>query len=430
MNLARRRLGWIDRWDIVLGLVALVGCLLMIGLFSRNPLGNDGAEYDAMARNILAGRGYSIDGVSLYAFRPPGYAIFVALVYFFAGPKPLVVVAVQVLLTVMTPMVFRRVLTGIGLDRRLALAGSLACAFYFLPYIYVQQMITEPLTTFLVVVAVAVATRTWTTGFSSPGQAFVSGLLCALPMLVKSQHATLVGSLVLCGVWALICPPAGRPRAMLGVATFLLGVMLMIAPWGVRNAIQFGTPHLLGKGAAGQGLLYAQFEARDRWLLWTHLHSEEFGLLSSHHEFVEKRRVAYEAGKKTGLDPEEINRSLALQEIRDDPVEAIRAYVVRAYSLWILIPTSKSETLRMVSVVIEVVILFAGAVGLWLHRRLFGPRGLPIVLFVVSQAILLPIIHIEGRYGVSLKPFLLAGVGMLGLLAWDRFHRRMPDVRS
>ena len=430
MNFARSRFGWLDRWDVVLAVIALAGCLLMIGLFPRNPVANDGAEYDAMARNILAGHGYSLDGVSPDARRPPGYTLFVAFVYFFVGPRPLAVVALQVLLTMATPVVFRRVLTGIGLDHRHALVGSVACVLYIFPYIYVQQLITEPLTTFLVVVGAAVATRTWTIGFSAPGQAFLAGMLCALPALVKSQHATLAGSFALFGVWTLVRQRSGRPRAMLGVAAFLLGVFLMIAPWGARNLVQFGSPHLLGKGMPGQGLLYAQFEARGRWLLWTFWKEEYSGSLPTWKEYDEKRRAAYEAGSKAGMDPDEIKMALALREIRDNPLEALRAYVVRAYSLWIMIPTSKSETVRMVSVLVEIAILLAALTGLWLHRHLFKPRGFPLALFIGSQAVLLPIITIEARYGVSLKPFLLAGVGMLGLLAWDRFHRRSVGLGS
>jgi len=365
--------------------------------------------------------------VSPDARRPPGYAIFVALVYFVVGPRPLAIVALQVLLTMATPVVFRRVLTGIGLDFRHALAGSLACALYILPYIYVQQLYSESLTTFLVVVAAAVAVRTWAIGFNAPRQAFLAGMLCALPALVKSQHHTLAGSFALFGVWTVVRQRTWRPKAMLGVAAFLLGVVLMIAPWGVRNAIHSGNPHLLG---TGQGFLYAQFEARDRWLLWTFWKPEQSGSLRSWQEFVEKRRAAFEAGSKVGMGPDEITNTLALREIRDDPLEALRAYVVRAYSLWIMIPTSKSEMVRVVSVLIEIAILLAGLIGLWLHRHLFKPQGLPLALFIGSQAVLLPIIHIEARYGISLKPFLLAGVGLLGLRAWDWSHRRAVDIRS
>lgn len=208
---------------------------------------------------------------------------------------------------------------------------------------------------------------------------------------------------------------------MLGYVAFVLGCFLMIAPWGARNFVRTGSLYLLG---TGERTIYAQFEARNRWLLWTTWNPEQSGKLRSYQEFSEKRRAAYEAGKKAGMGSEEIITALALREIRNDPLEALRAYVVRVYSLWIMIPTSQSETLRMGSVLVEIAILLAGLAGLWLHRRHFIPRGLPIALFVVSQAVLLPLVHTEGRYGVSLKPFLLAGVGLLGLTMWDGLRLR------
>ena len=419
-----------DRWDGILAGVAVSGCLLMAAVVPRDPLANDGGDYAVMASNVLAGRGYTLDGVEPYAYRVPGYTLFVALIFAGFGPTPFPVVVVQVVMAALSPLLLRRLLRAAGLPPGPALAGAIAYATYLFPLVYVQQLLTEPLATFLVLLGALLGLQATSESLQVPSRAWLAGVLCTATALVKGNLICLTASFALFGFWVALRAGPLRWRAARGLSLFVLGALLVLAPWGVRNVLRFGEPHLLGKSTAGRALLMAQYETRDKWLPWTFWDQKNSGTLPAYREFRERDRRAEDLAAEEGIDAGTLKASLAWELIREDPFEALRGYTVRAYTLWLMIPTGRGTALKAAVLFVEGAALIIGTAGLWLYRQDLMLRGLPILGFILAEAVLLPLIHTEPRYSAPLKPFLISGVGFFAWHVMNRSSRVGPSGLS
>ena len=218
------------------------------------------------------------------------------------------------------------------------LAGALAYAAYPFPSVYAQQLLTEPLATFLVLFGARAAVQIWAERFLVPGHALLAGALCVAPALVKSNHVCLFAAVMLLGLWVVCHAGSRRKMTVLSLALLLVGAGMVMAPWGVRNISQFGKPYLLGKSTAGRALLIAQYETRGQWVLWRFWDEKSSGSRPEFQEFREKDRRAEKTAREQGIDAGILTMTLAWQEIRRDPREAIRGYLVRAYSFWLRDP--------------------------------------------------------------------------------------------
>ena len=289
--------------------VALILRLGSLALESGYEPAYDSADYVRHAVSIASGDGYPdsyvAEGPS--AFRPPLYPYLLGAVYAISGDDA-GVEAGRVFGAILGALVVLGIY-GVG---RLAwgrdvglLAAALAAVFPPLVFAHFA-LISEPL--FIVlelgVVACALAARRAGGNWK---WALAAGVLCGLAALTRSNGILFVIP-ALIGVW--VARPRFSGAALAAPAAVLAGLVLTLAPWTIRNAVEFDA-FIPTNTQTGFGLSGAfNDEARDyrgyaaTWVLPNT--TERYGELIA----------------RPGLDEHELDselRSSALEYARENP---------------------------------------------------------------------------------------------------------------
>ena len=208
--------------------------------------GADAVEYEALAHSLQKGEGYSLDDHPT-AFRAPGYPLFLSLFYTLFGHHFWIN---KVLLSVIGALscvgLFFLVRLLLANDRIATIVGLIMAVFPLQLY-YTGHFTSEPLAIFLNILITIVMVKS----LSAPDPktalklCFLAGLLCGYSTLTRS--ANLIYPVMLFG---LLFAMQGRSRECLqglikGAAIFILGMVLIMAPWAIRNKIVLGKPVLV-----------------------------------------------------------------------------------------------------------------------------------------------------------------------------------------
>ncbi len=251
-----------------LGIAALVAILLLgAGLrvgeawSGRAPV-FDAAAYAAIARNLDEGNGFT---VGANATQPstdysPGLPLFVAGVYKVTGGvherlARLVLALIGALAPLFAYLLARRLASqplfrqgvhvlsspegdkGHGPPRRAVVAGLIAAlvvAIYPATLEYTGMLMTEPLAATLL--AGAMLAILWAADGASPWRWLVPGLTLGALALVRPEYLA-IG--VLLAVMIFLRQRLHMPwkRALVAAGVVVLGIVVVVAPWTVRNAI-------------------------------------------------------------------------------------------------------------------------------------------------------------------------------------------------
>ena len=201
------------------------------------PPAADGEYYDKLAVRLAGGQGYTWlwpDGAVTYAAHyPVGYPALVALGYALFGAKPVVAMVVNALIG-----------TGAGVaawslvartsSARMALFAGIAVALHPVLVPYTAAVMTEGVTTSLLVIAAALAARAQASS-RRVRWLVITGLVMGAATLVRPQSLVLAPAL---GWLATRGDSAWRARLRSGAlgAALVTGLALVVcAPWTTRN---------------------------------------------------------------------------------------------------------------------------------------------------------------------------------------------------
>jgi len=221
------------RWIIVVLCLSFLLRITSVLINPRAPV-SDEVVYDALARSLVHDHSYSIDGVPT-AYRPPGYPAFLAVIYGLFGPNQFAAKAVQALLDSITAVILfviaRKVSPKAGI-----IAGALWCIFP--PAIlYVNYLLSESLTVFLVALSLLWMYDTSTR--LSP-RWLLAGLTIGFLILTKPIFLLLPVLLLTLGKKLNM----GRINGVVLAGA----VLLVLAPWIVRNQVELGYTGLSTNG--------------------------------------------------------------------------------------------------------------------------------------------------------------------------------------
>ncbi len=225
-------LGRVPKWPIAVGLFALAARTVFLACVPPGAPASDAATYDTLARGIIDGAGYFYRGAwALYA---PGYSLFIAGVYTILGDGLWVVPCLQLALGAVTCSLLYIIARPAGeIPARVA---SILLALSPGHILYTNTLRFETLSTFLTLVAVWVCLR-WV---RRPAWwvALVLGLVTGASILVRVPTVFLVPAFVVLA-WS---PEDGERWRKLGglVGPVVLGVVVVIAPWTIRNYVVLG----------------------------------------------------------------------------------------------------------------------------------------------------------------------------------------------
>jgi 4-amino-4-deoxy-L-arabinose transferase-like glycosyltransferase len=404
---------------------------------------NDAFEYDYYAQSIAAGDGYPRSGYLLQggptAIRGPAYPFLLGGVYAAVGKDSRTVgrllgVAFGALAVFLLYRIARRVW-----GRRVGLVAA-ALAAVFPPLILLSRDLVSEVLFIPLVLAALLCVLDFRRSGGALRWAAAAGALCGMAALTRNTAIALMLPVAL-GVWT--AQPVVRPRSLLAPLLAVACAGLVLVPWLVRDAAEFGrfVPVTTSAGIATSGTYneasYAASETHGAW---------------RNPQVVPELTSLF---RTPGLDEAEVDARLR-QEARDF-AWSHPGYVAEV-STWNLLRLfeiaggsvvdadgevvaergigSATPAAERIGLVFAVILAAVGAVAMARSRpREAGrppriPRG-PLFFWLVPILMILVATPIAGlpRYRLPVDPFLLilAAIGLTWL--WDRRPRASGAAR-
>jgi 4-amino-4-deoxy-L-arabinose transferase-like glycosyltransferase len=235
-------------------LLALVLRVFAVGADSGYRPANDAFEYDYAARSIAAGDGYPRSGYLLQggptAIRGPGYPYLLGATYALAGNSRTAGRMLNALLGAVAVLLLYLIARRLW-GRRIGLLAAVMAAIFPPLVLLGRDLVSESLFIALELGAVLCVLNFRRSG-GGKAWALAAGALCGLAVLTRNTGVVLILPVAV-GLWT--PTPRLRPAAVLAPALAVAAAILVIAPWLVRDAVQFGrfvpVTTSAGIGAAG-----------------------------------------------------------------------------------------------------------------------------------------------------------------------------------
>jgi 4-amino-4-deoxy-L-arabinose transferase-like glycosyltransferase len=240
---------WADvhlRWLVALVLVALALRIAWVATVTPDPLDgrfDDTVFYDRSAKALADGEGYINFEQKPTARWPIGYSGLVASLYFVFGRNLLAPRALNVFLGAATVLAVY-VLGARLFDRRVGLAAAALLALFPSQIFFSTLVMTEVLFAALLTL-VTLLVVLWTLPPSAEGndrpaayKLVLLGLLLGYGAITRGEGGVVVLAVLL--IWWLA--RSGWQPFLRRSALVLAGVVLVMAPWTIRNFITFRAP--------------------------------------------------------------------------------------------------------------------------------------------------------------------------------------------
>ena len=404
------------RW--ILPAILLAALLLRAGAVWhwRGELQNDRDAYMSIADHLLLGNGYTLDGEHPTAFRPPLYPLVLSVVSVLGGS--VAIGLLQTLLGVAT--VYLTYLLGCRLVSPIVgLIASALIAVEPLLLRYTPQLMTETLFTFLCALLLFTLSPPHPVTPSPRRHSFTVGVafgLCALCRPTIWAWGGLIAVAWLVGFRGALL---SRNRRIVNGVLVVVGIGIVVSPWMIRNALQFGRPIVMTTHGGytlllGNNPVFYDEVVRQPWgatwdgdslHAWQRLVDTEVGV---------DREYEVERDRKM--------RDRAIGNIRNDFGGFAAACWLRIRRLWNIVPTGDAEGAlpRVVLWGIGVyyaVLFLAAIIGLIRLCKDEWKPWLPAVLLIVAFTAVHAVYWSNARMRAPLMPIvaLLAARAVCGL---------------
>lgn len=203
---------------------------LLFVYFDGNKITSDEIDYYSLALNILHGKGFSLPTGFLTAYRPPAYPFFVAGILSLI-PSVVAVEFVQILLEIGSGVILYHIGKKV-FSQTVGFAAMMMWNLFPTSIILSSQLMSESLVTFLLLLFVMIGMISKTI---THWKAFFEGCIGGILLLIKPQIILLF---VTIGIYYLVRKRETvpiRPVVLMGI-----GMLLIAAPWVIRNKLVFG----------------------------------------------------------------------------------------------------------------------------------------------------------------------------------------------
>lgn len=225
---------------------------ILSGLFfvfvTGHPVVSDAAVYDTIGWNIASGHGFSKDAAAPYTltmFREPLYPFFLSFIFRIFGHSYLAVQLIQVVIFAITGIVSYLLARQVTTER-IARYSSIAVSLFPTLANYPSFLLTETLFTFLLVLAVFYISKAVREGEIL--SFFISGALLGLTALCKSVTELFFIVVFLGFILLRRRFSYSYKRVFIGFCAFMLGFVILITPWILRNHFNFKSPNIALRG--------------------------------------------------------------------------------------------------------------------------------------------------------------------------------------
>jgi len=399
----------------VLAALTLLAFLLRLGfMLATRTLSDapteDALEYHNLALNLLAGKGYTLDGLTPIVNRAPAFPVFLAMVYSLFGANPAAARVVQALLiSALVPLVYFIGKRGWGPG--VGLLASALFAVYPFSIFWGQYLITENLLVVLFVLLAAFLVRP---AEAVPWRLLGAGGVMGLALLTRPTAFPVVVGLF---VW-LFFSVRGLRKIALSATLLLLGAVIAMSPWIVRNYSTYGQiiPFISGYGSSAGGYVF--------WIsnnAYTAQPGERWG------RYVAADLLP-EYAEYTALpnDPALLDRKgyeYGMRYLSEHPADVPMLLLGKFLRFWNVFPGQQLYTRAIGALALLLLPFFL--VGLWKTARKLDTGGL-LLAFILGTMLVGLIFWADTRTRSPAEPFILlvAAVG-----AVDVWRRRTTDDR-
>jgi 4-amino-4-deoxy-L-arabinose transferase-like glycosyltransferase len=361
---------------------------------------SDAAWYYNRAVELASSWTYHEKGVPT-AYWPVGYPAFLALIFSMSGPSVLAGQLANLVLAAGSFLLAYAVTKQLLNDELSARLAVLLLTVYPNNIAYVPVLLTESLYLFLLLLA------TWLF-FRTPSLLGVlaTGVVLGLCTLVKAQSILFAFLLIPIGLW-LWGRSVSRTRALLFAALIPVAAVLTVLPWSFRNVSTFGSFVLISTNGGMTLLSGNNPSARGD-------HTPDDSLVAQARFSVADQ-----------LEADRRARALALQWIRNNPVQALALAPMKVWRLWSRDGEAEwayqegtpsyerySIVFRMIRVLNQAyygLVLLAAGAGIYLLAH-FGPHrpapwfGVLVGIFITGIAVLF---SGQSRFHFPAMPFLM-----------------------
>jgi len=245
--------------------VALALRLAIVGWGHRLfPPSEDGHYYDVLARRLASGAGYTWlwpDGAVTYAAHyPVGYPAILAAAYLLFGASTVVAMTLNAVVGSAAAYGAYVLIDEPDVSRWRPFGAALAIALHPALVPYTAAVMTEGVTSALLVVAAALACRA-RTAVRPAGRLLAAGVTAALATLLRPESLLLAPIL---GFFA-VAPQASTAQRLARAGAVLAIVLLCVGPWTARNCLRMHRCALVSVNA-GWNLLIGATTTTGGWV--------------------------------------------------------------------------------------------------------------------------------------------------------------------
>jgi 4-amino-4-deoxy-L-arabinose transferase-like glycosyltransferase len=389
----------------------------------------DTLGYWLLAGTIRDGAAYEVvewGDIPHFALRTPGYPLFLAACRGLFGDRTLPVRLIQAVLGMVSVWLVARLAGQFASEdpspqsRRWSAPLAAAALAAFEPYLVVTSalVLSEAVFIPLMLVALWGLAILWPRAASAPlsaGRAAIwalgTGAASGAAVLVRPSWALFVPLMLL--AWIAASPRGRRIRAARYTTLVVLGVVIVMAPWWVRNARVFGrfVPTAIWMGAS----------------LYDGLNPIATG--ASDMDFLAAPDV-WPLDEET---QDAVLRARAVAFAREHPWQVLRLAVVKFARFWSPWPNAgsfRSPLVNLASAVVTLPLFVLIALGLWECRR--DPRALAILAGPLSYFCALHVVFASSmRYRIpAIVPAMaLAAIGLMRIARRERIADRR-EIKS
>jgi 4-amino-4-deoxy-L-arabinose transferase-like glycosyltransferase len=429
------------RIAILIILFLALGFRVVLAVRYSLPAGDEN-RYTTPAINMLAGRGFSNDEIPPYGPTThvvPLYPLFIATIYAVFGENNSAVRIAQGLIDLLTCLLvsfiaFRLAPPSLARPAAIMSLAIYGCLSWFTMH-WTRYILTETLALFLTTLAIAVSIaaihkRRWLW--------LVVGAVCGLALLNRADSVLLVSAFVLFLIFELW---RRRSHTTVRLLLFSLGIVIVLAPWTIRNYKDFGNIQPLASeyGFARGGFMPTGY----LWWIRTWMTDETYinafrpafvpndqsfdpnelpdSVFDSAEERAQVLQLLGECRQSGRFTPEMSDRfrAIATARIKRAPFRFfVWLPIRRVASVWLTGLSTRNRPHRFLRILFVLPILIGGVLGFAFFAR-NRPLAQLLLLVILTRTIFFAYHYSpEARYIVEAYPAMIAACGVCGATLW------------
>jgi len=378
--------------------IVIVALIEIIAISSASDdIKGDAVQYLQIAENLYEHQSYSMDGETPTRALQPVYPIFLSVFYWMLGESLLIVRVVQAILGLLS-FVFLSRLSRQILGESKSRVAILLVSLYAPIWMNCSYILSETVTIFLISLFMLIFRKGLVEGDFK--DLFLSGLLLAIGILTRP---ILIATALLIWIPFLLSFHTSKKR-LASFAWLLVGVVLLLFPWALRNSYCCDHFTPLTPGGAGNILFASNDDTR-----------------------AARDSLLYiDAGLQESRFGERSMYSIALENIFSDPMGFIWRGLKRNTWVWTIVPGSRSLfhvlPIKLASYAASAAMILLAIIG----TRQITRRSDWVILFLpgFSFSLLFFFSHTSPRYLLPIIAFviILSGAGLEHVWRFTR-HR-------